>query len=684
MSDQRLAWGILGTGRIAGIFAKQLVDSNVGACVAVGSREQASAEAFGDKYGVPRRHASYTGLLDDPQIDVVYITTPHPFHAEWTIKALEAGKHVLCEKPVALNHAQAEAAVEAARARGLFLMEAFMYRCHPQTARLRELAGSGAVGDVHVIQATHSFRATWDPASRLFDAELGGGGILDVGCYAVSMARLLAGAASGSSFAEPDDLAGYGRIGATGVDEYAVGVLRFPGEVVAQVATGVRTQQDNVVHVYGADGEILVPDPWFCGAGEGPSTRSRIVLRNAQGEQEIVVESDRGLYANEAEHVAACITQGLSESPLMSWPDSLGNMAALDRWRDAIGLRYPDEEPDRVTTATRRPLAERPDTRMPFGLIPGIDKPVSRLVLGRQSAVDMRSAALSADAYFEAGGNCFDTAHIYDDGDSERTLGRWIRNRGVRGEVVILGKGAHTPHCDPESIDVHLSTSLERMQTDYIDIYMLHRDNPEVPVGEFVDALNRQLEAGRIRAFGGSNWRVRRVQEANDWAATHGLRGFAAVSNQYSLARPLDEEIWPGCMTANDEESREWFTRTQTPLMPWSSQGRGFFVRGDPAYLADPELVRVWYSDDNFERLRRASTFAAERGVETVNVALAWVLVQPFPTFALIGPLNLRELNSSLRALEMELSEEEARWLELDDERADLPGLEREAHPAVP
>jgi aryl-alcohol dehydrogenase-like predicted oxidoreductase len=235
--------------------------------------------------------------------------------------------------------------------------------------------------------------------------------------------------------------------------------------------------------------------------------------------------------------------------------------------------------------------------------------------------------------------------------------------------VVILDKGAHTPHCDPDSLSRQLLISLERLGTDHVDIYMLHRDNPDVPVGEFLDVLNQHHEAGRITVFGASNWSLDRVREANEWAAARGLLGLAAVSNNFSLARMV-EPVWPGCVSSSDPVWRAWLTERQMPVMPWSSQARGFFVAGraDPADRSDPELVRSWYSDDNFRRLERVRQLAGERGVLPIQVALAYVLSQPFPTFPLIGPRLLSETRTSFRALTVELSPGEVRWLDLEEQ----------------
>ncbi len=669
MAD-RLGWGIIGTGSIAGRFAQGVSRSRTGELVAVGSRAQDTAEAFGERFGVPHRHGSYRALLDDPGVDAVYIATPHPMHARVAIAAAEAGKHILCEKPLTVNHAQAMAVIEAARRHDVFLMEAFMYRCHPQTAKLVELIREGAIGDVRVIQATYSFHTAFRPEHRLLSGALGGGGILDVGCYSASMARLLAGAPRGEA-ADPIDLEGVGSVGRTGVDEWAIASLRFPGDILAQLFCGVQVAGENVVRVFGSEGSITVADPWI------PSSRTTILVQRSDAAEprEVVTELDGDLYGEEADVVAAHV--GARQAPAMTWADTLGNMQALDRWREACGVVYEVERPESEEAGRPlhgRPLAVSSPNRMRYGSIDGVGKPVSRLVMGVDNQRTWPHTAVMLDDFFERGGTCFDTAFIYGAGRCEELLGTWVRKRGVRDEVVVLDKGAHTPFCTPEDLTRQLLVSLERLQTDYVDIYMLHRDNAEVPVGEFISVLNEHWDAGRMHAFGASNWSLDRVDEANRWAAEHGLRGFSALSDNFSLARMV-EPPWAGCVAASDERSKDWLVRRQLPLMPWSSQARGFFAPGRAARddLSDAELVRCWYSDGNFERLERARSLAAERGVDTIVVALAYVLCQPFPTFPLIGPRALIETEVSTRALEVELDPGQLRWLDVGAEPEQKP-----------
>jgi len=344
--SERFRWGILSTGKIAGTFTRGVASSGLGRVVAVGSRALAPAQAFAATHGIDAAHAhgSYEALLADPEVEAVYIATPHPQHVEWVIKAAAAGKHILCEKPLGINHAEGARMVQAARDHGVVLMEAFMYRCHPQTAKIVELIRSGALGTVGLVQATFSFKLDYDPASRIWANEAAGGGILDVGCYAVSMSRLVAGAVSGQPFLDPISVTGAGVLHPESrVDAYAAATLKFSNNVIAQVSTGVGLTQDNVVRIYGSAGWLLVPSPWVI-SRDGGSSKLLLHKAGASAPEEIVIEA-APLYALEADVFAAAVRAGLRDVPQMSTDDTLGNLATLDQWRAAIGLVYESEKP---------------------------------------------------------------------------------------------------------------------------------------------------------------------------------------------------------------------------------------------------------------------------------------------------------------------------------------------------
>jgi aryl-alcohol dehydrogenase-like predicted oxidoreductase len=275
------------------------------------------------------------------------------------------------------------------------------------------------------------------------------------------------------------------------------------------------------------------------------------------------------------------------------------------------------------------------------------------------------------DAWLELGGNLVDCARQYGDGRSELILGRWLDARGTRDDVVLITKGAHHvtvgSHHDParrrvtpEHVAADLAESLEALAVDTIDLYFLHRDDPSRPVGPLVEALNRHAAAGRIRYFGASNWTTERIEEANAYAAWNGLQGFAGSSPGLSLAEPRGEP-WPGTVFARSRDARAWYRRNQLPLFAWSSQAGGFF-----AGRRDELVDRVYADDRNLERLRRAEELGARKGASANEVALAWVLHQPFPTYAIIGPRSPSELRESVAGLGVELTPAEVRWLDLD------------------
>jgi predicted dehydrogenase/aryl-alcohol dehydrogenase-like predicted oxidoreductase len=664
---EHVRWGIVGPGAIAHRFAEQLKHSRTGALVAVGSRSLERAAEFAVEFASTdapiRAYGSYAELYADTEVDAVYIATVHTEHVHLAIQAIEAGKHVICEKPLAVDHAGAMVLVEAARRGGRYLAEGFMYRFHPQTERLAQLVAEGAIGEVQHVDAAFSFAADLPAEHRLKNPALAGGGILDVGGYPVSAARRVAGAAIGAPFADPVSLTAKGAIGRSGVDEWATASLVFASGITAHVTSGVGLEEDSRVVVYGSAGRITVRDPWLPSVTEASYLD---VERAGEPKRSIAIEPAYQ-YAIQADALAEFA--GAGQSPQLSWADSLGNARALDRWRAAIGLEYPFEAATaNIPTVSGRPLARRADARMPYGTIAGVDKPVSRLVLGCDNQLTLAHASAMFDDFIERGGNAFDTAYVYGGGLMERLLGQWVANRGVRADVVVIGKGAHTPHCDPESIVRQLGETLDRLQTDHLDLYLMHRDNLSIPVSEFVDVLDAEARAGRIRSFGGSNWTIARFEEAQAYAKANDKQAFSALSDHFGLAHALDVP-WAGCEHVTDPADREWLERTNTPLLPWSAQARGFFARADRDDTSDPELVRCYYSDDNFERLARARSLGKELGVAPTAVGLAYVIAQSFPTFPLIGPRSIEETRTSMAGLDLELTPDQVRWLDLRSDR---------------
>lgn len=317
---------------------------------------------------------------------------------------------------------------------------------------------------------------------------------------------------------------------------------------------------------------------------------------------------------------------------------------------------------------------------MRYFKLPDIDLPVSVVGLGAGTRIftngEYGRGAELLDAFVAAGGNCVDTAHIYGFGASEEILGRWLKERGARHQVVLISKGCHpafdredvygkpwVSRVTPEAIRADLDESLGRLQTDHIDLYLLHRDDERVPVGPIVEALNQEQARGRIRAFGGSNWRVERIAAANDYAKEHQLNGFCISSPQFSLMRPA-KMFFPGTVFASDAD-RKWHTAHRFPMLAWAALGEGSLSRKASTPAPTSALANdIYDSRENAERVRRACELAARYGVTPTQIGLAFVLHQAFPILALVGPTTVLHLEEALGGVEVELNEEDITYLE--------------------
>jgi predicted dehydrogenase/aryl-alcohol dehydrogenase-like predicted oxidoreductase len=666
MAEQKVRWGIIGPGSIAKAFRGGVLGSQFGELAAIATRDPNRPNLAIDFPGVRVVHG-YQALLDDKDIDAVYIAVPHTGHAEWAIKAAEAGKHVLVEKPFALSAFEIDAVLHAHRKAGTFAAEAFMYRLHPQVAKLAELIRSGVIGEIRMVQSSFGFSmGKFQPEHRLFASELAGGGILDVGGYPVSMARFIAGVTMGRAFADPIKVSGAAKLNAEGTDDWAAALLTFENGIVAQVSCAVMANLDNVLRIHGADGRIEVPDFWFANGNRDQGLGRIDVIKGGKTETNSVNES-RHVYSFEVDAASQAILAGKQElaAPGMTWADSVGNARVLDAWRKDAGISFSIESAaKRLHTLDNRKLGANSG---PIGKrsIPGLDKQASVVALGFEDFTSFASGAILLDAFWERGGNIFDTAFVYGAGYTEKLFGEWHRNRGTREGAVLIGKGAHSPLCYPDVIAKQLTQSLDRLQTDYVDVYFMHRDNLDVPVGEFVDAMDAEVKAGRIRGpFGGSNWTKERFDEAIAYAERTGKTKPQALSNNFALAEMLDP-IWDGCITSSTAEWKDWLKARQVTNFSWSSQARGFFTdRAGRDKRDNEEMVRVWYNEQNFVRRDRAIELAKELGKSPIHLALAYVLAQSFPSVPLIGPRTLGELDDSIQALSIALTPEQVRWLE--------------------
>ena len=324
-------WGILGPGRIAVKFATGLRHAAGARLVAVGSRSAERAARFAAEYGAARAHAGYAALAADPDVHAVYVATPHPQHAAACRLCLEAGKHVLCEKPLTVNAAEARALAACASESGCLLMEGMWTRFIPATAALRALIAAGEIGEPHVVHADIGFASTPDPASRLYAPELAGGALLDLGVYCVSFASMLLGTPSG--------VAAAAHIGTTGVDERTAVSLRYPGGAVAALTCSLTTRSPHLASVVGSDGYVTVgPRFWR-------SDRLTVHRGAAAPDRRSFPVAGNG-FNYEAEHFMELIRAGATDSPLMPLAESIAISETLDAARRAIGVRYPFEAKD--------------------------------------------------------------------------------------------------------------------------------------------------------------------------------------------------------------------------------------------------------------------------------------------------------------------------------------------------
>ncbi len=315
---------------------------------------------------------------------------------------------------------------------------------------------------------------------------------------------------------------------------------------------------------------------------------------------------------------------------------------------------------------------------MEYTKFDGLDKKVSKFFMGTlfMFMSEKEKHFATWDAVYELGINAFDTARAY---DSEDTFGLWMKERGNREDIVLLSKGGH-PDGDkqritPEDIDADLKESLKQLQTDYLDIYLLHRDNPALPVGPIVEKLNEHHAAGRMKIFGGSNWTHQRLEEANEYAYAHNLVPMSVSSPNFSLAEQVQNPFAPGCVTIaghKNEDAQKWYIANQMPVLAYSSLARGFFSGRITREMFEkhPEDIdqfcRIGYCcEENFVRLDRCKEIADEKGCTIPQIAMAYVLDSPLNAYPVIGAANRAELESSLGALKVKLTPQEVLYLEL-------------------
>jgi predicted dehydrogenase len=327
MAD-KFRWGILSTGNIAKQFARGLTAIDDAELIAVGSRTQAAADAFGDEFNVPHRHPDYESLAADSDVDAIYVATPHPMHHANAVLCLEHDKPVLLEKPFTLNAAEAKDVILTARERGVFCMEAMWTRFLPAITRVREIIEAGEIGDVQMVNANFCFRADYDPESRLFKPELGGGGLLDIGIYVVSFARMIMKNA-------PVDMRSLAVMGKSGVDDQAAMIMDYGAGRQAMLMCATRMTTPHTAAIYGTEGSIQIETPFWHG--------QKFTVTRGDAEETIELPFDGNGYTHEARHVQECIQAGKLESDILPLDETHSIMKTLDWIRSQWNLEYPGE-----------------------------------------------------------------------------------------------------------------------------------------------------------------------------------------------------------------------------------------------------------------------------------------------------------------------------------------------------
>ena len=675
-------WGIVGPGAIARVFATAIDGLDGHEIVAVGSRDPQRAAAFNAERGYGDAAAgTYRDLVRSESVDAVYVASPHSGHLEHAALALRHGKAVLCEKPLCVNASEARRLCAIAREHGRPLLEAMWTRFLPATLRASDWVVKGTIGEPSRVVAAFGFHARFDPESRLYDPELAGGSLLDIGCYTLSLASLVFGErVTGGNIPQIEVRA---DLAPSGVDEHCKVVLRFGDGAEAYLESSISKALSATGVIQGDRGRIVIPDFW----------RAQTLKLECETQEVATLECPflcNG-YEYQALELARMLRDGDVESPLLPHAESIGLLELMDELRRRMDVKYPFEPTIGVTAGTHRAMVYRPvgagvgaPAFWPASGEPQGGEPefLPRLILGtmpltNETPTTQHEADTLLDAAFENGINALDTGHVYGNGASERAIGDWLERRGLADDVFVLSKGCHPdaagPRVNPEALARDLAESLDRLRLSAVDLYMLHRDDPAVPVGEMVDAFAEHLAAGRLRAYGFSNWTRARIEEACDYAEANDRPVPAASSPNFSLADQIKDPWGGGCVTLTGQaaaDDREWHRDSGMAIFAWSSLARGLFsgrvtrraLAADPA-LVDEACRTAYVHDVNLARLDRVTEFAEAGGASVPQIALAWVLAQDLPLHAIVGAANEQEVEDLAAAAALTLTEEEEKWL---------------------
>ena len=665
----KIRWGVIGTGAIANAFAHSIKHCNYSELISVYGRNKETLKVFSKKFNINGIDA-VEKLLSSNDVDAIYIATPHSSHFKFALEAIKKKKHVLCEKPISMNHIESMVLFGLAKDFEVFLMEAYMYRTHPQTLNILQniecLRGSNEKVE---INSSFGFNAEIPKEHRLRNPMLGGGAIMDVGCYPLSMSKLLAGRLLKKPYADPKSIEACGNLDETGVDSNSKARILFSENIEANISCAINEKYENNIEIISGDYKLSVSQPWHCGQFQDGYSSIKVYSKNKLVD-EISYKDEVGLFTREIDHASECILNNKLESDLISHADSQSIMLWLDKWRKELGIKCPHESKEN-SQLIKSNFFSIQNKKLEGIKIDGFDKDFSKLALGCDNQTSDIHAFAMFDYFYGAGGRVFDTAYIYNNGMGDKYLGNWINSRGVQEEVLVLGKGAHTPDCRPECIKPQIIESLERLNLDKIDIYCLHRDNNDIPVSEFIDALDEIKNAGLIHKIGASNWKLERFKQARDFALKENKEPFTILSNNFSLAEMIDP-VWPGCV-AIDNNFLDYIDQNNIILFPWSSTARGFFIKKKEIATSDhfsnpsmDEEKRVWHSETNLKRREICFNIAAERSVEPIEIALAYVIQSSKIIFPLIGPRTINELNSSIFATSLNLTDAEIEQLTIN------------------
>ena len=341
MSKSKVKWGIIAAGSIANAFAHSIKYSENSELKSVLGRNEEKVNAFAEKHQI--QPFTDQESFFDSEIDAVYVATPHDTHFHFSMEAIHRSLHVLCEKPLTVNSTEAMVLMNEAKKQKVFLMEAFMYRTHPQTHEILKLVKEHFQDNKVLISSSFGFNAPVPEDHRLRNPDLAGGAILDVGCYPLSMARLIAGTIDGKPFLDPISIEVSGELDSTGVDADSTAKITFNDKIQAEIKTAIVNEYTNDLIIESGDSKLEVSQPWHCGQFQDGKSSIKLTLNNK--ESEIPIVDDVGLFTREINEASDCILQGNLESEAMSHKDTFGNMLWLERWYVETGVKYPQNTP---------------------------------------------------------------------------------------------------------------------------------------------------------------------------------------------------------------------------------------------------------------------------------------------------------------------------------------------------